>query len=79
MLNELTIVDMVEHAHSDRPYCSCGRGTTTTYRDGALWLDCAVVTEPVTGKVQRLWNAVSAPGHVHELIVDIPRPDFQAA
>jgi hypothetical protein len=79
MLNEQSTVDLIERAHSARPYCACGRGTTTVYRDGAVWLDCSIVNEPVVGKIHRLWNVVSDPGHVHELIVEIPAPSLRAA
>ena len=79
MLNELRLVDTIERAQSDRPHCECGRETITTYRNGAMWLDCATISEPVEGRIQRLWNAVAAPGHVHELIADVPAPAELAA
>jgi len=79
MLNELRLVDAVERAHGDRPYCVCGRETITIYRDGAMWLECAIVREPVDGRIHRLWNAVSAPGHVHQLIAEVPVPEAIAA
>ena len=79
MLNELRLVDRIEQVHGDRPYCVCGRETITIYRDGAMWLACSIVREPVENRIQRLWNAVSAPGHVHELIADVPSPKALAA
>ncbi len=79
MLNELRLVEMIERAYSDRPYCECGRGTVTTYRDGQMWLECAIVAEPIEGRIQRLWNAVSEPGHVHQTIVEVPAPELLAA
>ncbi len=79
MLNELSLVDLVERAHADRPHCECGRETVTTYRAGAMWLECAIVSEPIEGRIQRLWNAVSAPGHVHTVIAEIPAPQALAA
>ena len=79
MLNELRLVDMIERAHTDRPYCECGRETITVYRDGAMWLECSIVSEPVEGRLQRLWSAVSAPGHVHCMIVEVPAPRLRVA
>ena len=79
MLNELRLVDQVERAHTDRPYCECGRDTVTTYRDGAMWLECAIVGEPIEGRIHRLWNVVSAPGHVHNVIAEVPAPQALAA
>jgi hypothetical protein len=79
MLNERSIVDRIERAQGDRPYCECGRHTVTSYRDGAVWLDCAVVLEPVGGRVVRLWNTLTARGHVHSQIVQLALPDELAA
>jgi hypothetical protein len=79
MLNELRLVDTIERAHTERPYCECGRETITSYRDGAMWLECSIVREPIDGRIQRLWNAVSAPGHVHQLIADVPAAQALAA
>jgi hypothetical protein len=79
MLSELRLVDRIERIHGDRPYCDCGRETITVYRAGAMWLECAILNEPVEGRIQRLWNAVTAPGHVHELIANVPAPETLAA
>ena len=79
MLNELRLVDRIERAHTERPYCECGRQTVTTYRDGQMWLECEIVHEPIEGRIQRLWNAVSAPGHVHSVIAEVPEPQLRAA
>jgi hypothetical protein len=72
MLNEQSVVDRIERARTDRPYC--GRTTTTVYRQGAVWLECAVVAEPVGGRARRLWSVVTDPGHVHAKIADVPPP-----
>ena len=79
MLNEASLVDKIERAHSDHPYCECGRETITAYRDGAMWLDCQVVGEPVENRLLRLWNEITGPGHVHEQIVEVPHPGRLAA
>jgi hypothetical protein len=79
MLNERSIVDRIERAQSDRPYCECGRHTVTGYRDGAVWLDCSIIEEPPTGRVVGLWNTLTARGHVHSLIVELWLPEQLAA
>ena len=79
MLNELRLVDRIEQVHGDRPYCVCGRETVTVYRDGAIWLECAIVHEPAGSRIQRVWNVVSGPGHIHELIAAVPAPEALAA
>lgn len=79
MLNEASLVDRIERAHSDRPYCECGRETITSYRDGAMWLECQIVGEPAANRLLRLWNEISAPGHIHERIVEVPAPARIAA
>ena len=79
MLNERSIVDTIERAHSDRPYCGCGRDNILVYRAGAMWLECEIVREPVGNRVSRMWTAVTDPSHVHQSIVDVPPPVLQAA
>ena len=79
MLNELRIVDQIERVHSDRPYCECGRETVTTYRDGAIWLECASAHEPIGNRLQRMWNVVTTPGHVSSVIAAVPAPEALAA
>ena len=79
MLNEASLVDTIERAHTDRPYCVCGRQTVTIYRDGSIWLECEVVHEPIEGRVARLWSVVTEPGHVHMQIAEVPAPESLAA
>jgi hypothetical protein len=79
MLNNRSIVDAIENAHRDRPYCECGRDTVTVYRAGAMWLECAVINEPLGNRVSRIWNVMTDPGHVHQLIAELPAPEYQAA
>ena len=79
MLNELRLVDRIERAYRDRPFCECGRQTMTIYRDGSMWLECQVVQEPRVNRLERLWNAVGAPGHVHQEIAQVPDPARSAA
>jgi len=79
MLNELRLVDLIERVYAERPYCECGRDTVTTYRDGGVWLDCAIVREPIENRLHRMWSAVTEPAHVHSLIADIPEPEFLVA
>ena len=79
MLNELRLVDQVERAHELRPYCECGRETVSTCRDGAMWLECASVHEPIENRLQRMWNVVTTPGHVSSVIAQVPEPEGLAA
>jgi len=65
------VVHRIERAHSERPYCDCGRETTVVYRDAVIWLECATVHEPVESTIKRVWNAVAGDSHVREAIVEI--------
>lgn len=65
-----TIIDTIERAQTVRPFCTCGRHTIVTYRDGAMWLECSITSE--SNGLRRLFAGVFAPQHVHERIVDLP-------
>ena len=72
MTNDRQIVDMIERANDADPYCSCGSHNTPVWRDGAVWLECASLTEPRQGRVARFLAAVSVSAHERARIVDVP-------
>lgn len=74
MIDNSRLVDMIERANDARPVCYCGRHTTPVWRDGAVWLECASLSDPREGRLGRVWAAVTAPTHTHERIVDVPPP-----
>lgn len=79
MNNDRQLVDMIEHANDAKPYCPCGMHTTPVWRDGTVWLECASISQPPQGRLARLLAAVTAPGHVHEPIVDVAADEAVAA
>ena len=72
MINNRQVVDLIERANDEQPVCPCGRHTTPVWRDGAVWLECASLSQPRDGFVQRLVGALTAPAHTHVRIVDAP-------
>lgn len=77
MNHDRSIVDYIERAIDARPWCPCGWHTTLVWRDGAIWLECASVTE-AAGALARLVAWVSAPTHVHTRLIDVPGPDAES-
>ncbi len=72
MIENRQIVETIERANDAQPFCPCGSHTMPVWRDGAVWLECASLTEPREGRLQRVLAAVTAPAHVHQRIVDVP-------
>ncbi len=72
MIENSQVVDLIERANDAQPLCPCGRHTTPVYRDGAVWLECASLSEPRDGYLQRIVAAVTTLAHVHARIVDVP-------
>jgi hypothetical protein len=72
MINNRQVVDLIERANDAEPVCLCGRHTTPVWRDGAVWLECASLSQPREGMLQRVLGAVTAPAHTHTRIVDAP-------
>jgi hypothetical protein len=72
MTNDRQLVDMIERANDDQPFCACGWHTTPVWRDGAIWLECASLSEKHEGRLARLVAAASARIHAHVRIVDVP-------
>ena len=72
MTDNRQIVELIERANDAEPACACGRHTTPVWRDGAVWLECASLSEPRDGVIRRLVAAITAPAHTHARIVDAP-------
>ncbi|HEV8282187.1 MAG TPA: hypothetical protein VGQ02_10030 [Candidatus Limnocylindrales bacterium] len=72
MSNNRQIVDMIERANDERPFCPCGMHTTPVWRDGVVWLECATLSKPRKGRLARLIAEVTGPAHVHTRIVEVP-------
>jgi hypothetical protein len=72
MIDHRQVVDLIERANDAQPMCPCGRHTTPVWLDGAVWLECASLSEPRKG-LQRVVAAISVLAHTHARIVDVPR------
>ena len=40
------LIDTIERAERETPYCECGQPTTSVERDGVIWLTCRSHPEP---------------------------------
>ena len=76
MLENASAIDLIERAHDARPFCGCGRPTTTVWRDGIVWLECSWLTEGGEGRVWRVVKALGA--HLHERILDLRQTPVQS-
>ena len=72
MSDQSRVVDLIEKANDARPFCPCGRHTTTVWRDGIVWLECASLSDPRDGVIARLVAAATAPVHIKIRIIDVP-------
>ena len=72
MNNNRQIVDLIERANDAQPACPCGGHTTPVWRDGAVWLECASLSQPRDGFLQRIYAVVTALAHTRARIVDAP-------
>ncbi len=72
MIEDRTIVDLIERVSDAQPMCACGSHTTAVWREGVVWLDCATRLEPRHGRLGRLLAAVTAPIHTHQAIISVP-------
>lgn len=72
MIDNRQVVDLIERANDAQPMCPCGRHTTPVFRDGAVWLECASLSEARDGYLARVVAALSVLVHTHARIVDVP-------
>jgi hypothetical protein len=71
MIHNRDLVETIENAHDAQPFCSCGRHTSPVWRDGAVWLDCASISDTRETRLARILYAVTALSHTHERIVEV--------
>jgi hypothetical protein len=69
---DLRVLDIIDRALRDRPFCSCGRHATAVWRDGAVWLECSFVIEPADSPWRRLRATLSKPMHLHAPLIEVP-------
>ena len=72
MSDHTRIVDLIERASDARPFCPCGRHTTTVWRAGNVWLECASLSDPREGVIARFVAAATAPVHIRVPIIAVP-------
>lgn len=79
MSDQSRVVDLIERASDATPFCPCGRHTTTVWRDGIVWLECASLSAPREGMIARFVAAATAPVHIRVPIIDVPGEGEQLA
>jgi hypothetical protein len=72
MIDRLSMIDLIDQAQHDVPFCSCGRHTTAVWRDGAVWLECASLGESREGLIRRIVASLAAPMHARMRVVESP-------
>lgn len=79
MIDRLSMIDLIDQAQRDLPYCACGRHTTALWRDGAVWLECASLGESREGLGRRIVASLTAPTHTRMRVTESPARDSTAA
>jgi len=79
MSDQSHVVDLIERANDKRPFCPCGRHTTTVWRDGIVWLECASLGEPRDGVVARIVAVATQPAHIKLPIIEVPASSARLA
>ena len=71
-VEDRSAVDIIERAVTAHPLCFCGRPTRVVERDGALRLQCSLITVPAGGPFGRLMDLVTGALHMNDHLVDVP-------
>ena len=64
------MLQLIEDAMRDEPYCDCGSPMTVDgdARGDTLWLECSTLTEPMTGRLARLRDGIRVVFHRRSVI-----------
>lgn len=62
------MLQLIEDAMRNDPYCACGSLMTVDAQDDTLWLECPSFTQPSTGRLGWLWGGIRSALHEREVI-----------
>ena len=57
------MLQLIEDAMRDEPYCDCGAPMTVEADGDSLWLECPTFTEPSTGRLAWLRSGIRVALH----------------
>jgi len=63
------MLQLIEDALRNGPYCACGSLMTVDAQDDTLWLECPSFRKPNTGRLGWLRNGIRTALHEREVIV----------
>jgi hypothetical protein len=64
------IVELIERAERETPFCDCGRPMAATAEDRGIWLRCTAHQHVSGGPVRRFIATLASAGHTPELLID---------
>lgn len=70
MIDNWNVLDRIEHAERETPFCICGQPMVPAARNNGLWLECSTLTPSGSGLVGRWKSALATSGHYRRLIVE---------
>jgi hypothetical protein len=70
MIDNWSVLDRVEHAERQTPFCACGQPMSPAARPDGIWLECVSLRAPDGSRIGRFLSALAAPGHTSRLIVE---------
>jgi hypothetical protein len=70
MIDHWTVLDSIEHAERETPFCACGQPMSPTAKSDGIWLECVSLAEGDRNRFGRLFSALGAYGHDRRHIVD---------
>jgi hypothetical protein len=65
------IVELIERAERETPFCDCGEPAAAVAQDRQIWLSCTAHQNPAEGStLRRLLATLASTGHTRKLLVD---------
>jgi hypothetical protein len=64
------IVELIERAERETPFCDCGEPAAAVARDRQIWLSCTRHQGASEGTLRRVIASLTSAGHTRKLLVD---------
>jgi hypothetical protein len=71
MVDERRVLERIEQAQHDTPFCECGLPTLLVARTDGLWIECASLSRPTPGRLGALLSRLTAALHTRQLVVEV--------
>ncbi len=71
MIDNWKVLDRIERAEQETPFCYCGEPMSPVAKPDGIWIECVSRLNPDESRLGRLRSVLTAGGHTSRQIVEL--------